>query len=85
MGVDGSLGRIHHPGVSAQPEVVVGTKVQHFAAVFKLNHCALRGGDDALALVQACLVDGRKLLRQLVFDASKHGRKVQPRRAFSPL
>ena len=88
VGVDGALGRLHHPWVGTQPEVIVGAKIQDFAAVVEGDFRVLRRGDDTLTLVQARGVDVRQLLRQLVFDASKHAGKVQPARprsaAFSP-
>ena len=80
VGVDCAFGRLHHPWVGTQPEVVVGAKVQDFAAVVEGDFRVLRRGDDALTLVQARGVDVCQLLGQLVFDASKHAGKVQPAR-----
>jgi hypothetical protein len=52
---DGFDGRFYHGWVTAEAQVVVGAKVQHFGQRRRADDGALGRGDDALLFVQACV------------------------------
>ncbi len=64
MALQGCVGRLQHFGVAAEAQVVVGTKIQHFAAIRQGDHGVLGRCNNALALEQSLLLDRLQLLLQ---------------------
>ena len=65
--IDGALGGVHHPGMGAQAQVVVGAEIEHFAAVFQADDRVLDRRDHTFLLEEAIPFDGVELLAEMGF------------------